>query len=282
MITSRQRLELKSLAYVPEHLPEYVTAISQAEPILIDDYIIYRRGGVVIFVGYPLSGEIDEKRMEQAIQRVRDEYQPNTFSLTAPSLPASLQSECSDKISQDCYYRLELDNLVISKKVRSLLKRAGREVTVECGQTLSKDHLRLIDAFIRSRRLDQETRFIFKRIPEYVRSGAGWVYNARNGRGRLVAFDIADFSAQEYAFYLFNFCSQKDFIPGAADLLLWQLIERARQENKRYIQMGLGINAGVTFFKTKWGAREFLPQQAGEINNSSPDTLDSLLDVMLR
>ncbi len=282
MITPEQLLMLKAQAYVPEHLPEYVTSISQAEPIVIDDFLIYRRGSVVIFIGYPLSGKIDEKRMQQAIQTVRVQYEPATLSLTTPLLPVSLESECSGKIERDLYYRLGLDGLTLSKKLRNLLKRADRDVIVESGQTLSKEHARLMDDFIRSHRLDRDTRFIFKRIPEYVRAGTAWVYNAKDQRGRLIAFDIADFSAQEYVFYLFSFRSQKDSIPGAADLLLWRLIERAKSENKRFVQMGLGINAGVTFFKTKWGAQEFLPHLTCEINYFSTVTFDGLVDVMLR
>jgi len=282
MITPEQLIKLKTLAYVPEHLPEYVTAISQAEPIWIDDYIIYRRGGVVIFIGYPLSGEIDEERMQQAIQTVRVQYQPTTLAITAPLLPVNLENECSGRIDRDRYYRLDLDSLALSKKLRNVLKRADRDVTVESGQTLSKDHLRLIDAFIRSRRLNRDTRFIFKHIPEYVRAGTSRIYDARDARGKLIAFDIADFSAQEYVFYLFNFRSQKDSIPGASDLLMWRLIESARGENKHFIQMGLGINAGVTFFKAKWGAQEFLAQMACEINTPSADTIDSLLDSLLK
>jgi hypothetical protein len=39
---------------------------------------------------------------------------------------------------------------------------------------------------------------------------------------------------------------------------LAHIVERAQAEGKRYVNLGLGVNAGITFFKTKWGAAPFL------------------------
>ena len=59
--------------------------------------------------------------------------------------------------------------------------------------------------------------------------------------------------------YMFNFSSKDRSTPGASDLLLSEIINHARTEQKKYINLGLGINSGVTFFKTKWGGIPFLP-----------------------
>ena len=58
---------------------------------------------------------------------------------------------------------------------------------------------------------------------------------------------------------MFNFRSESRYIPGASDLLLSSVIQQAIGEGKKYINLGLGINAGVTFFKEKWGGVAFLP-----------------------
>jgi hypothetical protein len=82
--------------------------------------------------------------------------------------------------------------------------------------------------------------------------------DARNARGELVAFDVADFGARAFAFYMFNFRSRQHNLPGASDLLLAHLIARAQAEGKRYVNLGLGIDTGIAFFKRKWGAVPFL------------------------
>jgi hypothetical protein len=58
---------------------------------------------------------------------------------------------------------------------------------------------------------------------------------------------------------MFNFRCRKRNVPGASDLLLHEIIEQARGQGKRFLNMGLGINDGVSFFKKKWGAEPFLP-----------------------
>ena len=106
--------------------------------------------------------------------------------------------------------------------------------------------------------LDDATQSIFKGIPDYAKLSTARIFEARDGRGKLVAFDLAEFGPTDYAFYMFNICSKKHYVPGASDLLLAQVIDRAGRGGKRYVNLGLGINPGVTFFKTKWGGVPFL------------------------
>jgi hypothetical protein len=105
---------------------------------------------------------------------------------------------------------------------------------------------------------DSATKFIFQRLPEYAKCDNTAVYEARNEHGDLLAFDIAEFGARDYAFYMFNIRSRKHNIPGTSDLLLAHIIDRAQVEDKHYINLGLGINDGIAFFKKKWGATPFL------------------------
>jgi hypothetical protein len=57
---------------------------------------------------------------------------------------------------------------------------------------------------------------------------------------------------------MFNFRSREHSIPGASDLLFSHIVERAKSEDKRFVNLGLGINSGIAFFKRKWGAAPFL------------------------
>jgi hypothetical protein len=258
MISTSQMKTLLERAYVPEQVTNYVTAVSGAEPFLFGDYVVYWRENHLIFVGYPLSSAFDEQRIKKALGEAVNRFNPGRVALTAPCMPASLYPMVS--LSSDQYYRLELASWSISQKVKNMVRRAERLLKVERRKTCNEEHEELVHEFLKAHPVSQETQYIFERIPGYVAStGTAWVFDARNERGDLVAFDVAEMGPKEYAFYMFNFTSRNRFVPGASDLLLQEIIRHAQGENKRYINMGLGINPGVTFFKQKWGGKPFLP-----------------------
>ena len=76
---------------------------------------------------------------------------------------------------------------------------------------------------------------------------------------------------------MFNYSSDARYVPGASDLLLSEVVQQARAERKKYINLGLGINMGVTFFKRKWGGIPFLPYACCLYHRSTKEDLDSLL-----
>jgi len=258
MITAAEEAHIGRHAYLPEHVPEYVTAISQTEPFLFGNFLAYAKRGLVILVGYPLGEPFDEKRMEQACEEAVKRLKPACVSLMAPSIPASLEKVGHPP--SDHYFRLDLPSLTISQKLRNMLKRAGRELTVGENTRFDDEHTEMVAGFLKTRSVDEATRFIFQRIDRYLASsGTAVVFDARTGGGELVAFDIADFKPRDYALYMFNFRSDTRYIPGASDLLLARMIDQAKTAGKRYINLGLGINPGVVFFKEKWGGITFLP-----------------------
>jgi hypothetical protein len=258
MITSNQLSTILERAYVPEQVPDYVTAVSGAEPFLFGDFLAYRKEERLIFIGYPLGDAFKEKRIKKALDEAVRRFNPVRVALTAPCIPASLRP--MTPLSSDQYYSLELTSLSVSQKIRHMVTRAERMLKVEKRKTLNEDHEELVREFLKAHPVSRETQFIFEKLPGYVSSaGTAWVFDARNGAGDLVAFDVAEMGPKDYAFYMFNFTSHDRFVPGASDLLLREVIRHAQREDKRYINLGLGINPGVTFFKKKWGGKPFLP-----------------------
>jgi hypothetical protein len=258
MITREQLAYVEEYAYIPEHMIHYVTAISQAEPFLFGSYLAYFKKDLLIFIGYPLKEDFEEEKMEKAFNEAKRRFKPREISLTAPKIPSSVAG--STQSPSDYYYRLDLSTLSISQKLRNMLKRAGRDLVVERVRDLDKDHHKMADEFFKTHRVDEATQFIIKRIPEYLSSAPSvWVFNARKKGGELAAFDIAEFGALHYAIYMFNFTSRGHYIPGASDLLLSEVIKCAKEENKTFVNLGLGINAGVAFFKKKWGGIPLYP-----------------------
>jgi hypothetical protein len=139
----------------------------------------------------------------------------------------------------------------------------------------------MVDDFLKTHPVDEGIRIIFERIGEYLSSSTtAWVFDARNNRGELVAFDIAEFKPRDYVLYMFNYSSDALYVPGASDLLLSEVIQEAKKERKKFVNLGLGINPGVTFFKKKWGGVVFLPYASCLYHPSRRENLDMLLQKL--
>jgi len=276
MITVSQRRYIEDYAYVPEHLPDYVSAISKTEAFLIDDFLIHVKKDYLIFVGYPFREPFDKKQMVKVFENAIKRFKPKSVALTGPAIPSSING-CAHPPA-DHYYRLDLSSLSISQKLRNMLKRAGRELSVEKGNAFDEEHRRMIAEFLKTHPVGEATGSIFNRIDEYLSSSStARVFDARSSRGELVAFDVAEFRPKDYALYMFNFGSNARYVPGASDLLLFEVIQQAKAEGRKYVNLGLGINAGVAFFKTKWGSVPFLPYASCFYAPSRKEDLDSLL-----
>ncbi len=279
MITAAQQDYIEDHAYVPEHLPHYVTAISQTEPYLFGGFLAYAKKGHLILVGYPLKEPFEEKRLGRALEGAVKRFKPESVSLTAASVPSSINDRPHPP--SDHYYRLDLSSLSISQKLRNMLKRAGRELSVEKNKTFDEEHRKMVEEFLKAHPVDEATRSIFQRIDKYLSSSkTAWIFDARNKRNELVAFDVAEYKPRSYSFYMFNFSSDTRYVPGVSDLLLSEVIQQAKKEGKKYINLGLGINPGVAFFKEKWGGVAFLPYAFCLFRPSKKESLDTLLQKL--
>jgi len=279
VITQAERSYLYEHGYVPEHVPEYVSAISGAEPYLVDDFVAYAGAGRLIFIGYPIEGSFKARASERSLRRALQQFVPERVSLIGPHVPSSIVNTAS--VSRDHYYRLEFVGLRIPQKVRNMLSRASREIMVVKSRDFGQEHTALIEEFLTRHSVSEGTRSIFARIPEYVRaSETATLIEARSAEGKLIAFDLTESGAKEHSFYLFNFSSGTSYVPGASDLLMGEMIREASVQGKRFMNMGLGIDAGITFFKTKWGGRPFLPYFGCEYTIPRGDMVKGLLDKL--
>ncbi len=279
MITDNELNSILEQAYIPEQVTDYVTAVSGAEPFLFGDFVAYRKEERLIFIGYSLLNDFKEKRVKKALEEAVRRFKPIRVALIAHSVPSSVLPDTPP--SYDQYYRLDLTDLYVSQKVRNMINRAGRLLKVERRKNLNKAHEELIHEFLRDHPVGRETQFIFERIPHYLScSETAWAFDARAEGGDVVAFDVAEMGPKSYGFYMFNFTSRNRFVPGASDLLLWEIIQQAKSEGKRYLNLGLGINPGVTFFKEKWGGKPFVPYAFVDYAPAGAVQLDGLFQKL--
>jgi hypothetical protein len=263
-------------AYVPEHLVEYVIAVSDAEPYLFHNYLCYKKDEVLIFIGYPLGVTFNEEKMEASLDAASKTMKPLTISLIAPSI-ATKNARIIQQHS-DSYYRLDLNTLIIPPKVHNMLRRASQQASVEQRNEWTDEHKAIVDEFLVTHQVSEESERIFIRIPEYVSASKSvHILNAFDNKERLIAFDVVDYGSKDYAFYMFNFSSQKHHVPGASDLLLSEMIASARERGKKFVNLGLAINKGVTFFKQKWGGTPFLNHEFALYETPRTGIIEALL-----
>ncbi|MBT9139111.1 MAG: hypothetical protein DDT31_01692 [Syntrophomonadaceae bacterium] len=258
MLSTEQKEYILSKAYVPEHIPDLMVPISKGEPSLADGYIYFSRDNWMIFVGYPLEHDFTAENLESALRGAIKKYQPGHIWLIAPEIPPSLNQFCGERESDD-YYKIELSGLEIKRDLTRVVRKASKDLTVEKGGSISKEHMELISEFLKRERPNPLIRELFLSMQEYVKqSETAIVLNAFNRNGELTAFYVVELSAREFATYVVGCFSKKNYIPHASDLLAFELINLAINNGKGYVNLGLGVNDGIRRFKEKWGGVPFL------------------------
>ena len=126
MITSAQRDFIRAHAYIPEHVTDYVTAISHTEPYMAGPYLFYYGSSVLIFVGYPMGEPFEEKKLTKALQAVTKEFEPARIAFIGLAIPHTKGVSYLQRAS-DTYFRLDVTHPDIPPKVRNMVSRAARE-----------------------------------------------------------------------------------------------------------------------------------------------------------
>jgi len=255
MLTPEQEAYIQTNAYVPEHIVVLMTSLSGGEPFLIDDYFCCCRDDWVIFIGYPLGHEFALDEFEAVLEKVKKKFRAGRISLIAPELPPRLDAGCREKDS-DTYYTLDTRLPTLGSAVRRNLKKAGRLLTIERAVHMGDDHHELMQEFIKRVSPPLRVKQLIFKMPQYIASSRhAFVLNAWSLKKNLAAFYVVDLAAKDFANYIVGCYSKNNYVIGASDLLLSELIKMSSEHGKAYIHLGLGVSSGIRRFKEKWGAR---------------------------
>jgi hypothetical protein len=253
-----------------------MTHVSGGEPFLIDDFFICQKDDWIILIGYPLEDNFDTKNFEAVVFKIRERFGPDFLSLIAPEMPPALASSCQESES-DAYFTLQTQNTVIRSPVKRNLKRARRYLRVASSSTMQEDHQKLMQEFVeRTQPTDRVKRLLFK-MPEFVACvDTAFVLNAWDKANNLAAFYVVDVEARQFSNYIIGCHSKKNYVLGASDLLLFELINLNVEYNKQYIHLGLGVNAGIRRFKEKWGGAPTRRYEMCELVFKKPTIFESI------
>ncbi|NOQ18916.1 MAG: hypothetical protein GQ571_02985 [Desulfobacterales bacterium] len=276
MLTSEEEAYILEHAYVPEHCISLMTLVSGGEPFLIDGYFICHKDNWIILIGYPLEDNFNTENFEAVLSKVRKKFRPDYISLVAPEMPSSLASGCQE-CESDVYFTLQTQQTVIRSPVKRNLKKARQNLRVESSSSMQEDHQELMAEFIeRAQPSDRVKKLLFK-MPEFVvRADNAFVLNAWDKIDKLAAFYVVDFEARQFSNYIIGCHSRANYVLGASDLLLFELINMSLEFNKDYIHLGLAVNAGIRRFKEKWGGLPSRRYEMCELAFQKPSILNAI------
>jgi len=267
-------------AQTPEQVIPYVCAVSDLKPRMLGSCLGYEREGEVVLVGYPLHDPNDARAMAESVTLALGLPGLRRITVIGPARPP--QAPESATVAEDRYYSLPIPAPPPGQKTRNLLRRAARELTVERRGSWGEDHAALVQRYLNERPLAAGIRHIYKSLPRYLAESSGSLLaSARLADGRLAALSVGEFAGLTTAFYMFSFRDPGAAPPGAADLLLAQLLEEASERGHTQMNLGLSVNEGIGFFKRKWGAVPFLPYVQTTWETGSPG-ISSVLAKLFR
>jgi hypothetical protein len=276
MLTAEEKAYILDHAYVPEHGVALMTHVSGGEPFLIDDFFVCHKDKWIILIGYPLEDNFNPKNVAAVIDKVREKFHPDVVSLIAPEVPPALASTCQETES-DVYYTLKAQDAVIRSPVKRNLKKARQNLRLELSDRMQDVHQELMQEFVERTQLSDRVKKLLFKMPEFVaRADTAFVLNAWDKADNLAAFYVVDAEAEQFSNYIIGCHSKKNYVLGASDLLLFELINLSRKREKAYIHLGLGVNPGISRFKAKWGAVPTRRYEMCELIFKKPTLLDSI------
>ena len=280
MITPEEEAYLLTRASVPEHIVSLMTLISKGHPFLIEDHLGLIKDNWLIFVGYPLEGNFLRERCERVVQWAVETFRPEYLWFVGPEIPPSLLDASTER-QTDQYYLFDIERTKPRLSLQRLADKASKELIVERGHSITKEHEALISEFLKRENLPARVRELYRAMPDYIgHSSSAWTLNARDRRGKLCAFTVVELGAKNFSAYILGAHSKKHYVPHASDLLFREMINLTREAGKNAINLGLGVNEGIRRFKEKWGGEPFLRYEFCECRYGTARKA-SLIDALL-
>ena len=258
MITPEEEAYVLERAYVPEHIVSLMALISKGAPFFKEDHLGFVKDNWLILVGYPLDGNFSHERCEKILKQAVEAYRPEYLWFIGPEIPISLLDSCKER-ETDQYYRLDLEQTKLKPSLQRVADKASKELMVERGHSISKEHEALISELLKREKLPPRVRELYRAMPDYVgHSSSACVLNARDKNGKLCAFYVIELGAKNFSTYILGTHSKKHYVPHASDLLFLEMIKLTQEHGKNIINLGLGVNEGIRRFKEKWGGTPYL------------------------
>jgi len=279
VITPQEEAYILERAYIPEHIINLMASISKGEPFLTEEHLGFVKDNWLIFVGYPLDGNLSQVRSERVMKQAVETFRPEYLWFIGPEILPSLSDSCNER-ETDRYYTLDVEQTKLKPSLQRIAEKASKEATVERSRSFSKEHQALTAELLKREKLPPRVRELYRAMPDYVsRSSSACTLNARDKNGRLCAFFVVELGAKNFSTYILGSHSKKHYVPHASDLLFLEMIKLTREHSKHTINLGLGVNQGIRRFKEKWGGTPYLNYEFCERYYGTTRTLSLIKSI---
>lgn len=251
--------QVTASAITPDQLIPYVKAVSGLDSRMFGNCVGHFCEGQIVLIGYPLGKPLDKQALDEAVAEALQTKGLEHITVLCPEKPGQAPENAS--VSEDAYWKLPLPLAPCNQKLRNMLTRAKRDVTIEesGSEGYGQEHEAIVNDFCSRRKLEAGMIHIFHQLKTYLaQSPDARLFSARTKDGKLAAFAIGDYSSFSTAFYMFA-CRLPSAPPGTADALLEAVAKCGEERGHSQLNLGLAVNEGIGFFKKKWGAEFFLP-----------------------
>jgi hypothetical protein len=155
---------------------------------------------------------------------------------------------------RDRYYTLDLDSFELKGSLKRMVRRAREKLNLEWSTRMGRAHRELTGEFVDRVGPPPRVRELLLRMPVLLEAGEDvLVLNAWTVDRDLTGFYIVDLAARKFSSYVIGCHSKKNYFSGASDLLCDEMIRLSREQGKKTLHLGLGVNQGIKRFKMKWG-----------------------------
>lgn len=250
--------DILARAVVPEHSAPFMQAVSGGRVLTVDNFVFYAAEDWLMAIAYPLrdGGEYSHQRFEAALSGALRETGATACFAVGPDLPPRL---ADNVLERDEFYTLPAD-APVPPRLRSPVRKARERLRIDETREFGPQHRRLWAEFMGRAVLRANVRELFARTPQMLAAEGADVrlLNAWEG-DRLVACLVLDYSTPAFVSYIVGARSRSHPVPHAGDALFAVMLEKARAAGCDFVQLGLGVNEGITRFKRKWGGAPQLP-----------------------
>ena len=247
--------DILARAVVPEHSAPFMQAVSGGRLLVRDHFVFYTADDWLMAIAYPLQGggEYSHERFEAALETALRETGATACFAVGPDLPPRLADSV---LERDIFYTLPA-SAPIPPRLRSPVRTARQRLRLDETREFGPQHRRLWAEFMSRTALRATVRELYARTPQMLAAPGADVrlLNAWDAQDRLVACLVLDYTTPGFVSYIIGARSRAHAVPHAGDALFALMLEKAREAGCAFVQLGLGVNEGISRFKRKWGAQ---------------------------
>ncbi|MDL2285694.1 TraB/GumN family protein [Desulfovibrio sp. OttesenSCG-928-F07] len=271
--------ELSPRLRVPEHSVPFMQGMSSGTAIVVNNHLFFKGEDWLTAIGYPLlqangsEAPYDLSSFITAADIIGDHMllqnsgtganKNNSIDIfaVAPALPAQEIEKLGGSITeQDNFYILPAD-AETPTPLRRLVRKAAELLQVNESTEFTAEHRKLWSEILTRPNMRPAVREMYAKTGWLMQQNLQGLklLNAWDNNGKLAAALLIDYYPERFCSYIIGAHSRRNYTAYATDLLFDHLLKKAKEQNKNYIHLGLGVNEGILRFKTKWGAVQDLP-----------------------